>query len=874
VGNVRAEDIRTVTGNRTLLNPFAVNHSQVTGHRYGADIAGVLCHGPIDELMDLQFQDVSLRKYAADNTNYVMGPSGSPVLTTPMTPGFPQTLPAGDNAVNYTLNAPDLFGGDEGEGGVKGTLEFWYGKATQNASAVLAAKVGEAVSRYKRICHFVFYNATYGTSPYLRPFWAIVRRCPVTVSPNSATANINGSANPADAIFEIMTDAFWGLGQSPANFDIPTFTAGAVTFKAEGMGVDFTLAGGQDAASNIIAEIQRHCDCVVYTHPETGKISLKMIRADYDPLTLPHVNKTNAQLTSYKRSTWPETFNEIKVTFVNRGTLPAYSFVRDSTQAQNLAAKQAMGYVASDTIDFPMFSNGTISYQAAFRSLRVTSTPLASVGLRVNRKLHKLTVGNVFILDWPAYGISGLIMRVMSMNRGTLDDNGIEIQAVEDVFATAPAVFTAPPVTSWTLPPTVALPHLRAIVIPAPYYLTRADQFYGLAMVVRQGGSSTSWDGTYNNDPTVPDTPVSGVANLTTGSGFCPAGTLVALYPYNTAYQDEVGFLVNDLNQDMANLIGTDAAGLARGDLLAWIASADGGEVIAWRDIVPQATAGQYLIKGVLRGQFDTAPLDHKIGDSIYFFYPNNYVAYFPGMDTTTVPPTATSMNAANKGFKFWPALNGISSSLPAAIPAGKVQGAGLPNTPATDSMRAALPAPVGDTRLNTIKNKDINPATTLPDNNALTWVSRNKTTQTTPVAHDAAGVAAEAGETYDVDVVHVSRTTGAPIFGTIHQFVGVASPLNYSNSDFETDIKALNGGVKVPDADARRTGGGIRFLIRSKNGTKKSYDVALPGFRRDQQAGYPIIPSLQFTNIAALLVPAEPPFIEKFQQNIDVIST
>jgi hypothetical protein len=61
---------------------------------------------------------------------------------------------------------------------------------------------------------------------------------------------------------------------------------------------------------------------------------------------------------------------------------------------------------------------------------------------------------------------------------------------------------------------------------------------------------------------------------------------------------------------------------------------------------------------------------------------------------------------------------------------------------------------------------------------------------------------------------------------------------------------------------------------MRSKNGTKKSYDVALPGFRRDQQAGYPIIPSLQFTNIAALLVPAEPPFIEKFQQNIDVIST
>jgi hypothetical protein len=131
-----------------------------------------------------------------------------------------------------------------------------------------------------------------------------------------------------------------------------------------------------------------------------------------------------------------------------------------------------------------------------------------------------------------------------------------------------------------------------------------------------------------------------------------------------------------------------------------------------------------------------------------------------------------------------------------------------------------------------------------------------------------------EAGETYEVEIRHVSRTTGADIFGILRTVTGATSPLTYTNTQFEQDIKALNGGVKVPDADARRTGGGIRFLIRSVRGAYKSYDVAVPGFIRKQLGGNPIIPSLQFTNIASLLVTPEPPFNEGVQIGVDVINT
>jgi hypothetical protein len=873
-GNVHAEDIRTVTGNRTLLNPFAVNHSQVTGHRYGADIAGVLCHGPIDELVDLVWQDTSLRKYTTDNTNYVAGPGGVPVLTTPMTPALPQVLPAGNTAVNFTIKAPDLFGGDDGNGGVQATLELWFGKLTQNASATLAAKVGEAVSNYKGICHFVLYNATFGTSPYLQPFWAVVRRTPQLVSIDAATANIGGSANGADVIYEVMTDTRWGLGLSPAAFDFASFRAAAATLKAEGMGLDFSI-GAQDSAEAIVGEVLRHIDGVVFTHPETGLITLKLARADYDPATVPVLDKSSVTgVGEYKRNTWPETYNEVKVNYQVRGTTYPLLFVTDSQQAQNLASMQAMGQVVASTpYDFMWFSDPQIALKAAFRTLRVLSVPLASCTLVVNRKAHAFTIGSVFKLNWEPLGITGLLLRVTGIKAGALDNNSMQISCVEDVFSTAPAVFVTPPATSWVAPVTTPQVHVRALALPANYYLTRGDQFIGLNMVVRAGGSSTSWDGYYNNDPTTPDGTIPTSIALTTGSPFCPAGTLTAIYRYTSAYQDEVGIIVQDLNSDMSKLLGTDAAGLTRGDLLAYIDGPDGGEVIAWRDIVPQATVGQYLIKGILRGQFDTAPLDHKVGDAIYFFYPDHNQPYYPGQDVSTTPPTASSQTLATSGYKLWPAMNGITSSLPPSAPTAKIA-IPVTNTPSLDPRRAVFPPPVGNMQLNGVKNNVLDPNATLPDSNTLTWVTRNRLTQTAMVLHDAATIAPEAGETYEIDVVHVSRTTGLPIFGVLRTVAPATSPYTYTNIMFETDIKALNGGVKVPDADARRTGGGIRFLVRSVRSGLKSYDMALPGFNRGQVTGYPIIPSLQFTNIASLLVPPEPPFIEGVQYAVDIIST
>lgn len=850
-GNVHAEEVRVITGERSVLNPFAANHSTATGYRYGADVAGVICHGPIDELLDIMIQDTSLLRYDASNTNVTVSLIGLhlTIPTDPLTPNLPQSLPVGDGPVTFTLNAPDLFGGDEKGGGVVAKIDFFFGKATQTASTQLAARIGSAVSNYKRICHAIIYDATFGQSPYLQAIYYIVRRCPWTVSVDQATSNINGSANAADVIYEIMTNAFWGLGRSPAMFDLASFTACASTLKAEDMGLDFKLDAQDDnGAAATITEILRHIDGTVYPHPRTGLITMKLFRADYVVADLAHITPSNARLSNFKHNDWPSTINEVRVTFLARGTAPNYAFVNDTVPAQNLANRQATGEVSSTDYDFPYFSNADRAQKAAFRMLRVVSAPLAAGQVTLNRQFHDLTVGAVRVLDWPEHGVSGLVVRVADITFGTLDANQITATIVEDVFATAPAVYTTPALTGWVPPTLTPSAAARSVAIPAPWFLVKADQFIGLNAVVRGSRNSTAWDGAYNNDPTVADSPVTG-AMLTTGSPFCPAGTLVAVYPWNTAYQDEAGFLLTNLAQ-LETLLGTDAAGLARGDLLAWIGNADGGEVIAWRDVIPQSD-GTYRINGILRGQFDTAPVDHKAGDTVYFFYPFGYTPYYPGQDAIgATPPTATSQTLSTSGYKLWAAIRGIVSSLPPGPPVAVIKPP-TANTPSLDPRRAIMPLPPGDLKLNGTKDNVVDASVKIPDANSLTWVGRNRLTQTTTLVHDAAGVAIEASETYEVEVRHVSKTTGADVFGILHTFTGATSPLSYSNVNFESDLTAANGGTPVGAFDTRRTGGGIRFLIRSVRAGLKSYDIALPGFSRTQLAGYPIIPSLQFANIS-----------------------
>ncbi len=71
----------------------------------------------------------------------------------------------------------------------------------------------------------------------------------------------------------------------------------------------------------------------------------------------------------------------------------------------------------------------------------------------MNRQGYALATGDVVVVDWPAFGIAGLVVRLLNANRGSLDNGELTFNGVEDVFAATHSTFPAGGDTAPTLPP-------------------------------------------------------------------------------------------------------------------------------------------------------------------------------------------------------------------------------------------------------------------------------------------------------------------------------------------------------------------------------------------------------------------------------------
>lgn len=115
---------------------------QTVGYKYFASAHFVLCHGPIDAITKISFndKDAYLNEENSNKTIYV--------------------------------NKPSLFGGDEQQGGVQGNVELLFGRSDQQKSTVLqsiCARISSSfnglISAWRGVCSVVFDNVYIGTGP-------------------------------------------------------------------------------------------------------------------------------------------------------------------------------------------------------------------------------------------------------------------------------------------------------------------------------------------------------------------------------------------------------------------------------------------------------------------------------------------------------------------------------------------------------------------------------------------------------------------------------------------------------------------------------------------------------------------------------------
>lgn len=120
---------------------------QTVGYRYRMGLHMGLCHGPVDSVLELR---------VGDRTAW----SGSVT-----------------SSQQVSIDAPELFGGDEKEGGVQGALDIEFGEATQTANDYLEARIGAGRPAYRGILGLVYRGGLVtSNNPYIKPWAVKVRR--------------------------------------------------------------------------------------------------------------------------------------------------------------------------------------------------------------------------------------------------------------------------------------------------------------------------------------------------------------------------------------------------------------------------------------------------------------------------------------------------------------------------------------------------------------------------------------------------------------------------------------------------------------------------------------------------------------------------
>ena len=520
--------------------------------------------------------------------------------------------------------------------------------------------------------------------------------------------------NPAHILRECLTNRDWGLGYGAAEIGA-SFTAAADTLHAEGFGL--SLIWQQDSAIEaFIALVLDHIDATLYIDRRTGLWELRLIRADYDPATLPVFDESNVvDWGRLGRRAASELINSVTVSFTDAATDDT-----GSVSITDTARVQAMGEVRATTLDYPGIRHQALALRVAERDLRALSAPLLTGEITVNRQGADLGPGDVIRLHSARLGLDDVVMRLSEIGQGDGRDNGIRLKLAEDVFAlgaTALAGGRQPGGTGITAPPRALA---RRMVAEAPYWL-----------LVRELGHSEA-DRRLAEDPD---------AGTLVALGERPSADALAAQLWidpgtGPAQEGAVNFaptalLAADLSDHPEDRVIAVSGWREMGAVGIGTLASLGGELVRVDGITPNS-----LTLG--RGCLDTVPRAHAAGTPVVFF------------DEAARIPEAT-----------WAAGETLAVRLLPETGRGTLAFARAPEDSVSLDRRAIRPLPPGRVQVN---------ASYLPDADAmvmgaieLSWAHRDRLTQSSPVItdHTAASIGPEPGVGYVIEIRWVDPETG-----------------------------------------------------------------------------------------------------------------
>jgi len=627
----------------------------------------------------------------------------------------------GEVTENATLqiNKPQLFGGDDREGGVVGAVDVCFGLPTQAKNSYLQSILGANIPAFRGIFGLIANRCQLSAlNPYIKPWWIIAQRTETgwesdlaeIVAPDGYV-----DMNPAHIIREALTNSTWGgLGYPEADLDDDSFQAAAYTLgqgdnpNQEAIGLSFLWAKNT-SIDDFIGAMLQCIDGVLFFSHITGLLTLKLVRNDYTPAMLPVFDASNIlELVEYSAPTATEAVNQVTVVWVDRNNTARGSTVHDVA-----GIDRANGQTIPLSIEFPGVTNEELALKLAARELQQVCVPLASCTLLVNRKNWGLEPGDCFVLNWAPIGLSGVVFRVTSVEVGLHTEGQLRIKAARDVYGLGPVALTEPAESLWSSP-----------------YSAPADAVY------RNVQEITWWQfvRAYGESEAV-------LAELTDDSTgvicFCgrpsPDAINYEMWSRNTGETD-----YTKRDTDSFPFIGTTAAALDP-EVSSTIALQQSyidtnlvkvGQYAALGDELVAVTAidSVNVTVTVDRGILDTIPVSHAAGETIWF-----YQGLF-GLDQT---PRAAGEQVEVK----------ILSS----TTQGRLEIDDAATNTKTLEGRMMRPYPPGNVKLNgSAWPSSIDAASGL----TVTWSHRDRTLQTVTLnRQDDGSIGPEAGVTYSIRI-------------------------------------------------------------------------------------------------------------------------
>jgi len=549
---------------------------QTVGYRYYFSMHLGLCAGPVDELVEIK---------VGDRTAW----SGSET-----------------QSGQIYIDQPELFGGESAEGGIQGTTDVMMGEATQGVNPRIVSMLGGVVPAFRNMVTLFFDGLICCNNPYPKAWDVRVRRNlqgwdgPVwepglaVIPMQDPDGNAIQAANGAHILFQCNTNRDWGRGLDRTRLDLNSYLNAANTLANEGFGLCLRWSRS-GTVSEFIQSVLNHIGAAQFVSRKTGLLTLRLIRDDYDHGSLPTFTATTGLLGIDDASTSSGNIaaNEVIASWHD----PIANEDRQ-VRERNLGAIRAAGGSITTKTDYPGIPTAELAHRVAARDVRANTAGVARLTIRLDRRGYNLDPADVFIVEDAQRG--RLVLRVGSIDYGTLAAGTVTVTAVQDVFGLPDSGASSPERPDWTPPDTSARPTPYHRVVEASYRDLAVPGLNDLAVneddttgyLISLGSRPSSLSQNYQLDAAVaPEDPIY------QGFGdFSPVGHL-------TGELDKLTTAAMMIITADARMITPPCAALIDGEVV---------RVDAFDAATGALTLG--------RGCVDTLPVRHDAGAAVWFY--------------------------------------------------------------------------------------------------------------------------------------------------------------------------------------------------------------------------------------------------------------